>query len=147
MTEQLPCILYAEDDPNDIVLFQIALDKASLPVQAAFVSDGGAAIDYLSGASSFNDRERYPLPQLIVLDLKMPRKSGFDVLEWLRDRPELASIPTIILSSSEYPEDRARALSLGAKDYHVKPLTNTELSELLQHLCSEWLHEAKTVKC
>src|SRR5215813_6152169 len=101
-------ILYAEDEENDVVFLQFAFEQAGLahPLQA--VSDGEEAVEYLSGAGTFHDRQLYPLPCLILLDINMPKQSGFEVLEWIRRQPALQSLPVLMLTSSERPEDQQR---------------------------------------
>src|ERR1700679_3895436 len=92
-------ILLVEDDPNDVFLMQRALKRAEITNPLQVATDGQQAIDYLSGTGKFSDRTQYPLPDLIFLDLKLPYKSGFDVLEWIRSQPALASTSVIILTS------------------------------------------------
>src|SRR6266540_4155927 len=93
-------ILMAEDDPNDILLFQLSCERVKLMNPLHNVRDGEEAIGYLSGQAHYADRELYPLPVLLLLDLKMPRKNGFDVLHWLRQQPGLKRLPAVILTSS-----------------------------------------------
>ena len=113
-------ILHVEDDPNDAFLVQHALEKARLSVQLRLVADGQQALDYLAGAGPYDDRHSYPMPNLILLDLKMPKLSGFDVLAWVRGQERFGHLPVIILSSSEHCEDKAHAQKLGADAYEVK---------------------------
>jgi CheY-like chemotaxis protein len=124
-------ILYAEDDPNDILIFQMMFERAKLPHHLDTVPDGQAAIDWLSGKGVFQDRKKTPFPDILVLDLKMPRKSGFDVLEWVRSKPDLAKLPVVILSSSDHPGDVKRAEQLGATNYFVKSPSFQELIDFL----------------
>ena len=93
-------ILLVEDDPNDILLIQRAFRKANLTTALRVVKDGDEAIAYLSGKGPYRDRRRYPLPVLILLDLKLPRRSGFEVLQWLKARLGLRRIPVVVLTSS-----------------------------------------------
>src|SRR5436190_5741750 len=101
-----PPVLLVEDDDNDILFMQIAFKRAGMEHPLVAVHDGEMAIEYLSGTGRYNDRERFPLPCIIVTDLKMPRMDGFDLLEWMQGRPELAGTPAIVLSSSDQPADR-----------------------------------------
>src|ERR1051326_8590666 len=80
-------VLIAEDDPSDVFLLKRAFALAQIPATLHFVRDGQEAIDYLEGEAAYNDRTAYPLPDLMLLDLKMPKLNGFDVLSWLRRRP------------------------------------------------------------
>ena len=135
-------ILWAEDDDNDVFFFQRALDKAGLKHQLVRVVDGAKVVDYLSGKPPFTDRNQYPVPHLVLLDLKMPRMGGFDVLTWLRAQPELRSMPAIVLSSSNQESDHRRALELGASDYMVKPSQGEALMDLVRTLDEKWLRPA-----
>lgn len=125
-------ILYAEDDPNDVVILKMRFQRAHLPHHLYTVRDGQAAIDWLSGKGEFQDRAKKPLPDILVLDLKMPRKTGFDVLEWVRENPEFDKLPVLILSSSDHPADVKRARQLGATDYFVKSPSFKDLIDYLR---------------
>lgn len=113
-------ILHAEDDENEAFLLAYALRKRPGLFKLQQVGDGEVAIDYLAGHGEFADRFRHPLPSALLLDLKMPRRNGFEVLEWLRAHPGFERLPVLILTSSERPEDKARALKLGATAYLTK---------------------------
>src|SRR5436190_8661740 len=108
-----------------------------MPVQ--FVRDGLEALDYLQGEQPFDDRQRHPIPNLLLLDLKMPRMDGFEVLEWLRRHPVLGRLLVVVLSASPREEDITRAYALGANSYLVKPNDATELNELIMRLEKYWL--------
>src|SRR5215213_787293 len=99
MSKRLP-ILVADDDEQDIFLLRRAFSKAGLSNLILDVHDGEEAIKYLVGNNDFADRTRYPMPALLLLDVKMPKANGFDVLKWLQTRPELADMPVVMLSSS-----------------------------------------------
>src|SRR5687767_5955728 len=113
-------ILQVDDDPNDVFLLQHAMKKIGMhnPIQVA--TDGQQAIDYLQGAGKFADRARYPLPCLVLLDLKLPYVMGLDVLKWIRQQPGLALV-VLLLSASADDEDMAAAYRLGANGFLVKP--------------------------
>lgn len=134
-----PVILVAEDDPNDIFFLRRAFQKAGVKCHILDVSNGQEAVFYLEGAAPYTNREDYPLPQLLLLDLKMPLMNGFDVLEWLRGRPELAQLPTLVLSSSGHDEDVTRARRLGARGYLVKPSDLSQLTQLAKEVEAKWL--------
>jgi len=131
-------ILLVDDDPNDVFLIQRAFQKMQLRNRVSVVSDGEEAIDYLSGEGNFSDRTRHPLPTLLLLDLKMPRKSGFDVLNWLRQRPGLKRLVVVVLTSSNQSSDVNRAYDLGANSYLVKPAGFDNLLNLVESLEKFW---------
>ncbi len=123
-------ILLAEDNPDDVLIFQIAFRRATLPYDIYVVRDGEQVIAYLTGAGQYADRQRFPFPDVLVLDLKMPICSGFDVLEWLRSQPE-KKVRVMILSSSDDARDVRKAADLGARDFFVK---SPRLLDVMQHL-------------
>jgi CheY-like chemotaxis protein len=125
-------ILYAEDDPDDVAIFKMAYDKVGLPYVLHFVEDGQAAVDWLSGTGAFADRAQFPVPDLLILDLKMPRKTGFDVLEWVRKESEFKKMRILIVSSSDEPRDLNRAYHLGVTAYFVKSVSFREVMEHLR---------------
>lgn len=133
-------ILLVEDDPNDILLTQRAFRKANLTDSSLqIITDGDAAIAYLNGTDKYADRDRYPLPILILLDLKLPRRSGHEILSWLRQQPHLKRIPVTILTSSQQNQDINQAYDLGVNSYLVKPVGLMALVEVVQTLNLYWL--------
>jgi CheY-like chemotaxis protein len=130
-----PPILFADDDENDTLFFRLAFETASIPNQLIAFANGQEVIDYLSNP-------RHPLPSLLVLDLKMPRVDGFDVLGWLQSRSKTPRFPVVVLSASQQELDINRALALGAADYKVKPIDYQHLVALVAELGDRWL--AKT---
>ena len=132
-------MLLVEDDPNDILLIQRAFAKACLVNPLKVVRDGEEALNYLAGSGDFADRGRFPLPSLIHLDLKLPRKSGLEILQWLRQQPSLKHIPVIVLTSSKESSDVSRAYDLGANSYLLKPHSSHELSDLVKRVQKDWL--------
>jgi CheY-like chemotaxis protein len=127
-------ILIAEDDPNDGWLMQRAFTEAKVNLPLHFVHDGQEAINYLSGTPPFEDRSKHPLPALVLLDLKMPRVTGFELLSWVRHQPALARLILFVFSSSNLEEDMRRAYSLGADSYFVKPSDLAGLIEFAQRM-------------
>jgi len=113
-------VLLADDSDADRLLFKMALHRATRLRLVAEVSNGRDAIAYLNGDAHFADRRRFPLPQLLLLDLKMPHQDGFDVLEWLREQPAL-DVTVVVLTDSMDPRHIKRALDLGADLFQVKP--------------------------
>jgi CheY-like chemotaxis protein len=133
-------ILLVEDNPADILLIQRAFRQADLShISLQIVRDGDAAVLYLSGEREYLDRERYPLPILMLLDLKLPRRSGHEVLEWLRQQPDLKRLPVIMLTSSREVFDVNQAYELGVNSYLVKPIGFAALVEMLKTLNLYWL--------
>ncbi|HEX3720755.1 MAG TPA: response regulator [Verrucomicrobiae bacterium] len=131
-------ILLVDDSDNDLDLMRIAFGKAKFtnPLQA--VHNGEEAIAYLKGEGVYSDRSQYPLPAVILLDLNMPRKSGFDVLNWVRTQPKLKRVCIIILTASLRMEDVERTHELGATAFLVKPTTLEQLTITIRRL-REWL--------
>lgn len=124
-------ILLVEDNEDDVFLSKRALTKAGLT--AVFhVGDGRAAMDYLAGHEAYADRARYPLPDLVLLDLKMPGYFGHEVLEWIRRQLELKDLKVYVLTSSDELRDRSRVEQAGVAGYFVKPLSASHLEEILR---------------
>ena len=113
-------ILCVEDSEEDLMLFERACDAAGLPAVFHAVGDGAEAVAYLEGRDEFNDRTKYPLPDVIILDLNLPGMDGFDFLKWFRQTSGL-SLPILVFTVSGSVEDKARALAEGATGYFVKP--------------------------
>lgn len=132
-------MLLVEDEPNDVLLIQRAFRKAGVHAPMRVVNDGQAAMDYLAGHGVYADRVAYPLPALVLLDLKLPRKSGHEVLEWLRAQPALKRTPVVLLTSSKESMDIDRAYELGANSYLVKPVAFAELLNMARTLDLYWL--------
>jgi CheY-like chemotaxis protein len=132
-------ILHVEDDPNDALLFEHACRKAEVAFDLQSVSDGDEAMTYLRGLREECDGEARPLPQLILLDLKMPRVSGFDLLAWLRSEVAFQKVPVIVLTSSNHESDIKRAYDLGANSYLVKPVSFEALVEIARRIHGYWL--------
>ena len=139
MSPQESVILLAEDDPNDVLLIQRAFHRTLVANPVQVVRDGEEALAYLKGEDPFSDRERHPLPVLMLMDLKMPRKTGLEVLEWVRQQPGLKRLPIIVLTSSNQSPDINRAYELGANSYLVKPAGFDSLLELVKNLDMYWL--------
>ena len=132
-------ILVADDDENDAYFIERALKEAQVANPLRRVRDGEEAIAYLKGEGGYGDREKFPLPHLMLLDLKMPRKNGFEVLEWVRGQPGLKRLPVIILTSSKEDSDINHAYDLGANTYLVKPSKPESLLDMAKAIKLHWL--------
>lgn len=124
-------VLLVEDSEDDVILFQMSWRKAGAPHPLQHVEDGKQAIDYLGGNDAYANRGQFPLPFLMLLDLKLPEVDGFDVLQWTRARPAFDDLCVVILSSSPEAKDVQRAYQLGANSYLTKPAAPATLVELL----------------
>ena len=128
-------ILVVDDDENDLVLFRRAAEKARIANPVVALSDGDAVIDWLSAFL----RDDRPEPVVVLLDLKMPRRSGFDVLQWVRAQPGLRRLPVVVFTSSAQDPDVNRAYDLGANSYLVKPVTFETLVEMMRAVGLYWV--------
>ena len=132
-------ILLVEDSEDDIVLVRRAFKKCRIANPVHVVTNGESAIEYLAGQSHYADRTHHPLPLLILLDLKLPKKSGLEVLGWIRQQNVLKRIPVVILTSSAQATDVNQAYELGANSYLVKPVQFDHLQRLIERLDIYWL--------
>jgi CheY-like chemotaxis protein len=132
-------ILFAEDDENDALFFQMALSKAGISIPIVRVTNGEEALHYLKGTGAYSDRVRYPFPCLLVTDLKMPRLSGFDLLAAIAPILESERLPVIVLSASIAESDKKRCLQLGAQGYFSKSSGFDGLVALAGELKKSWL--------
>jgi CheY-like chemotaxis protein len=133
-------VLLVEDNPDDVFIVQRTFQKLKLPGSIQIASDGDEAVAYLSGTGKYSDRERFPFPAVVLLDLKLPRRSGLEVLEWLKAQPILRRLPVIVLTSSNHLSDINQAYDRGANSYLVKtvnPRDTEELSRIIHHY---WLN-------
>lgn len=133
-----PTVLYVEDDDSDRFFMELAFRTAGMASALRMVVNGRQAIAYLDGRGPYADRKLHPLPHLILLDLRMPELSGFEVLEWIKERPELSSVPIVVLSSSCHPDDSVKAKALGAADFWQKPSNSLSYRKVLASLRNTW---------
>jgi CheY-like chemotaxis protein len=138
-------ILLAEDRDDDALIFLKAIRRAQISTRVVHVKDGEEAINYLAGVGEYSDRERYPLPCVVITDLKMPKMSGFDVLEWLQSQTNSHIPRAIVLSGSDVELDKQRALRLGAEAYWTKPADPEALINLARELENGQLPREPTV--
>jgi CheY-like chemotaxis protein len=132
-------VLHIDDDPNDTELLRAAARRAHAAFMLHNAEDTEQAIAYLSGKGSYADRKTYPVPDLILLDLKMPRGTGFELLRWIRSQSQSPAVPVVILSGSELQADVQAAYAGGANSYLVKPLGFDELVMLVRNISAMWL--------
>ena len=136
---ELRAILIVEDSPDDLLLIRRALDRGQIANPVHVVPDGEEAISYLAGENRYADRARFPVPALVLLDLRLPRKSGFEVLRWIRGHAEISRLPVVVLSSSQAENEIGRAYDLGANSYLVKPVSADALVRLVQAMDFGWM--------
>lgn len=131
-------ILHVEDDEDDVFLFRRAMDKVAPGSLIRPVSDGQMAIDYLAGSGRFQDRQAFPWPCLVLLDLKLPHVPGLEVLNWIRSKAGLI-LPVVILSSSLHHDDIAAAYKQGANAYLIKPSDPDKFLEMVRMIRGFWV--------
>lgn len=132
-------ILAVEDNDDDQFLLREAWSQAGIPNPLAFVEDGEQACEYLSGGGRYSDRDSFPLPVLVLLDIKLPGKSGLEVLAWMRAQEKFRSLPVVMLTASTWPEDVVEAYRLGANSFVIKPSAAQELTDFASALGAYWL--------
>lgn len=132
-------ILLVEDNEDDVFFMQRAIRACGIEHHVEVVEDGQIAIDYFSGTGQYSDRQKFPLPFLIFLDLKMPRRPGLDVLQWIRAQPHLKTLLVLILTTSREDSDVQRAYELGVNSFLVKPPGADQLKELVALVKAYWL--------
>jgi CheY-like chemotaxis protein len=134
-----PVILLADDSDDDVTMFRRAFRRAGFQNPIQVVSHGEDAVAYLKGEGRFANRSEYPLPALLLLDLKMPRKNGFEVLQWLREEISLRSLIVVVLTTSDAVQDINRAYRLGANSFLTKPLSTGEFDQMLDAMHRYWM--------
>jgi PAS domain S-box-containing protein len=136
-------VLYVEDEESDATFMERAFKGKGLERKLRWVGSGRVAIDYLSGSGKFGDREKYPVPALVLLDLNLPQVSGFGVLEWMRNSPNYVRTPVVMFSSSTREDDRVKAKALGADEFVAKPSSGLKFGEVVEWLRERWLGVAR----
>jgi CheY-like chemotaxis protein len=139
-------VLYAEDEENDALFVQRAFSETSILSPLVVVPDGAVALDYLAGTGAYSDRLAHPLPCLVLLDLNLPRKSGLEVLKWIRAQPTISTLPVIILTSSGQEADIHRAYLHGANGFLVKPGKPDALLVMVKAIKDYWLIQNRAVR-
>ncbi|HYG21304.1 MAG TPA: response regulator [Verrucomicrobiae bacterium] len=140
-------ILVAEDNREDAFLLERAVRRAQVRAALKFTTDGQEAVDYLAGTGGYANRLQHPFPTLMLLDLKMPRLDGFDVLDWIHRQPFVKRLPVIVMTSSQMAGDVNRAYDLGANSFVVKPMHLEGLDELIKGLKEFWLKLNRYPNC
>lgn len=130
-----PTVIQVEDDPNDVFLFSRAFKRSGIDADLRSFDSGEGLISYLNSAADSS----CPVPLLVLLDIKLPRQSGFEVLEWMRSHPLYRRLPTVMLTSSSQPHDVKRAYDIGANGYLVKPMDIDDTARLLSAISGFWL--------
>ena len=138
MAKDRPTLLIVEDNEDDIFFVERIFKQIGARCELRFARDGMEAIAYLGGEGAFKDRAKYPMPTIILMDLKMPRRNGFEVLEWMHNQPEIKLIPTIVVTSSTLQEDVTRAYRLGANAVMNKPVDKDSLLQMLKSFHIYW---------
>ncbi len=136
---QASTILLVEDDPNSVTLFKYAWQKAKITNPLQVARDGVEALEYIEGAGPYADRLKYPVPALVLLDLRMPRATGFEVLQRIRELPGRERLLVIVFTASTSEEDVSQAYALGANAYLVKPSQLDDLVKIAASIKDFWL--------
>ncbi len=142
MASTKPIVLYVEDEEADRFLVQRAFEKEGLGPALRMVNHGQAAIDYLSGAGLYAERQSYPLPWVVLLDLNLPEVHGFEVLKWIRAHPSHHELPVVVFTSSAREEDCDRSRLLGANEFMQKPGLPSLFQEVVRRLNKQWLGQS-----
>jgi CheY-like chemotaxis protein len=138
-----PIILVAEDDEDYVLLIKQVFAKAHIPNPVYVVWNGEEVISYLKGGGKYSNRDEYPLPDILLLDLKMPRVNGFEVLEWIRQQPGLSALRTLVLTSSDQIRDVNKAYQLGANSFLVKPIDFEDFTHLSRLIADFWFKASR----
>jgi CheY-like chemotaxis protein len=126
--------LLVDDDDSCLLFLRHAMERTSSPAKLQYVENGRKATQYLSRQGVYADEAKFPFPSAVLLDLKMPLMNGFEVLEWIKHQPALQELRVIVWSSSDLPQDRERALALGARFFFPKPFDLAGYKDILRHL-------------
>jgi CheY-like chemotaxis protein len=137
--KRIVTILLVEDSPDDVFFMKRALELSGTPPSVQVAEDGQVALDYFQGTGRFADRKKFPLPELVLLDLRMPRMPGFEVLNWLRQNGQFNCVPVVVFSSSREERDMKRAYALGANSFLVKTSDSKHLAAMAKTMVEYWL--------
>jgi len=142
--KECPVILVAEDDEDYVLLIKQVFQKAHIPNPIHVVWNGEEAILYLKGEGKYSNRDEYPLPDIFLLDLKMPRVNGFEVLKWVRAQPTLSALRILVLTSSDEIRDVNQAYQMGANSFLVKPMDFEDFTHLSRLVADFWFKASRT---
>jgi CheY-like chemotaxis protein len=142
--EPAKTVLLAEDNEDDILLMKMACERSGIPNVLQVVKDGAMAIDYLSETGPYADRTVYPMPNIVFLDINMPRQNGFEVLKLIRAKPALKKLPVVMLSNSTLMADVDRAYLLGVTSYLLKSANQPEFEQAVRVILKSWLEMGET---
>ena len=138
MTLCAPVILLVEDSESDTLLMEQAFRKARIANRLMRVPSAREAIDYLEGRAAYSDREEFPLPIFILLDLSLPDATGYELLRWIRTKPEIRHLPVVVVTGSEYPEEREVAGEMGADAFFRKHPRFEKLIQMVSDIGASW---------
>jgi CheY-like chemotaxis protein len=141
---KLKAILIVDDSEDDLFMLRRSFKQIAIGNPVRVVEDGRQALAYLSGEGPYADREEYPLPALVLIDLQLRGLSGFEVIQWIRSRPEFQQLALVAFSSSEFAGHVKRAYAERANSYLVKPIPMGELTDLVRSICRYWITMNKT---
>jgi CheY-like chemotaxis protein len=137
-------VLIVEDNEDDIFMLRHAFKKAGITDPVQVTSTGREAIDYLGGTGRYSDWRQFPLPSIVLLDIKMPGMNGFEVLKWIRQQPGLKALRVAMLSTSDRPSEIKMAHDLGANIFLTKPVQLERLVQIMKTLGDHWLQQAQS---
>jgi CheY-like chemotaxis protein len=137
-------ILLVEESEDNVFLVRHAMHKAGITERLEVATSGEQAIEYLGGTNGYSEWKQFPLPAIVLLDLKMPRMSGFDVLKWVRQHPGLKALRVAMLTSSDMPSEIKTAHDLGANIFITKPVELERLIQIMKTLNEHWLQQAQS---
>jgi CheY-like chemotaxis protein len=132
-------LLLAEDNQDDVFVMRMACQRTGIPHLLKVVSDGAMAIDYLAGNGEYADRTVYPMPDVVFLDIKMPKVDGLGVLKWIRAQPRFKNLPVVMLTVSTQMTDVQRAYELGVTSYLQKVPSPAEFGQGVRVILKYWL--------
>lgn len=139
-------VLFVDDDPNWVELLRLAFGRTGMPNPIHGVEDGPEAIRYLQGEGRYADRTTYPLPELVLVDLRLPGMHGFEVLQWIRQQPGMAGLAVVVITGMAAPGDAQHAEELGATAFLSKPFSFDQQVELARQIRAKWLRPVRQLE-